>query len=181
MKMGAPFIFDRLPHELRARAVLTRLPAMSGKPIRLHAVPGLKDARGAVHGAAFLRERRIAFDCSAAEFPRIFVHELFHFVWTRAGNPKRWRYEELLRNEQLAGARGELGWSAEWRKRALSPWQVLDRAREWREYSCESFCDTAAWLYSGTAHHPEFTLATKWRRRRELWFRQELGYGPLPL
>ena len=175
------FLFDRLPHEERARRVLPRLPRVSGDAIRLHAVDGLQDARGAVHAAAFLRERRIAFDCSPEEFPRIFVHELFHFVWARAGNPTRWRYEGLLCGERRAGARGELGWSAEWRKRALVEADVCRRGRRWREYCCESFCDTAAWLYSGTARHPEFTLASEWRRRREAWFRREVGGGPLPV
>jgi hypothetical protein len=178
---ASPFLFDGLPHEERARGVLERLPPVAGNAIRLHAVAGLKDARGAVHAAAFLRERRIAFDCPAAEFPRIFVHELFHFVWARAGNPARWRYEQLLREERRAGVRGELGWSAEWRKRGLAAVEVRRRGRAWREYCCESFCDTAAWLYSGTARHPEFTLGTKWRRRREAWFRRELGGRPLPV
>jgi hypothetical protein len=178
---GAILRFDGLPHEARARRLLQRMPEVEGAEIRLHAVAGLKDARGPVHAAAFLRERRIAFDCAAAEFPRIFVHELFHFVWTRAGNGRRWRYEALLRAERRGGARGELGWSAEWRKRALGAAEVRDRERRWREYCCESFCDTAAWLYSGTARHPEFTLARRWRRARADWFARELGGGPLPV
>jgi hypothetical protein len=177
----SPFVFDHLPHERCARGLLDRLPPLAGSAIRLHAVPRLKDSRGAVHAAAFLRERRIAFDCSPGEFPRIFVHELFHFAWARAGNPRRWRYERLLREERRAGAGGELGWSAEWRKRALAELEVRRRGRRWREYCCESFCDTAAWLYSGTAQHPEFTLASEWRRRREAWFRRELGGRPLPV
>jgi hypothetical protein len=177
----SPFRFDRLPHEERARGVLLRLPRVAGDAIRLHAVNGLRDRRGSVHAAAFLRERRIAFDCSTAEFPRIFVHELFHFVWARAGNPLRWKYERLLREEWRAGTRGELGWSAEWRKRALREPDVRRRGRPWREYCCESFCDTAAWLYSGTERHPEFTLGAKWRRRREAWFLSEVGGRPLPV
>jgi hypothetical protein len=178
---ASPFVFDRLPHGESARRVLERLPSMRGAAIRLHSVKDLRDERGPVHAAAFLRERRIAFDCSPAEFPRIFVHELFHFVWVRAGNPMRWRYERLLREERSGGARGELGWSAEWRKRALAAADVKRRSRRWREYCCESFCDTSAWLYSGTRRHPEFTLAAKWRRRRDAWFRRELGAGPLPV
>src|ERR1022692_3638234 len=84
-------------------------------------------ARGpprAVHAGAFIRERRIAFDAELAadpqEFARIFVHEIFHFVWLRLGNARRWSYEALLREEMRGRARGELGWSAEWRKRALA-------------------------------------------------------------
>lgn len=112
----------------------------------------------------------MSFDCAAPEFPRIFVHELFHFVWARAGNPLRWSYERLVRGEFRAGARGELGWSAEWRKAALDGRDVRRRTRLWREYCCESFCDTAAWLYSGTARHPEFTLRSKFRPARRAWF-----------
>lgn len=178
---GPVLLFDGLPHEKSARRLLLRLPPVAGAAIRLHAVNNLMDARGAVHAAAYLRERRIAFDCTAAEFPRIFVHELFHFVWARAGNPARWRYERLLREERRARARGELGWSAEWRKRALTAAEVRGRGRRWREYCCESFCDTAAWLYSGTARHPEFTLGAEWRRRRKTWFLREVGGGPLPV
>jgi hypothetical protein len=40
----------------------------------------------------------------------------------------------------------------------------------WREYCCESFCDTAAWLYSGVQVHSEFTLAGRYRHRRRVWF-----------
>lgn len=123
----------------------------------------------------------MSFDCTAAEFPRIFVHELFHFVWARAGNPLRWRYEEMVRAELRAGARGELGWSAEWRKAALKASDVRRRSQLWREYCCESFCDTAAWLYSGTARHAEFTLGPRWRPARRAWFEREMGRGPLSI
>jgi hypothetical protein len=44
--------------------------------------------------------------------------------------------------------------------------------RQWREYVCESFCDTAAWLYGGLRTHDEFTLSPRFRRRRAAWFRQ---------
>ncbi|MCU1327875.1 MAG: hypothetical protein JWN34_3245, partial [Bryobacterales bacterium] len=47
------------------------------------------------------------------------VHELFHFVWVRLGNPRRKEWESLLRAEWEARAKGETGWSAEWRKREL--------------------------------------------------------------
>lgn len=152
-----------------ARRILPRLP-LAGTLPRIDAVPGLSDGRGPVHGGAFLRQRRIAFDCTLAEFPRIFVHELFHFAWLRAGNRVRRSFEELLRREADAGAHGELGWSAEWRKRALSSADIRRRTRRWREYCAESFCDTAAWMYSGAARHAEFTLAGRYRRRRQAWF-----------
>jgi hypothetical protein len=147
---------------------------MQGRPVRLEIRRGLRDARGEVHAGAFLRERRIAFDamlvCDRHELQRIFVHELFHFVWLRLGNPRRWSWEEMLRAECLAGARGELGWSAEWRKRALRLDDAAHRSRPWREYACESFCDTAAWIFSGLRAHTEFTLPPRFRERRRKWF-----------
>ena len=102
-----------------------------------------------------MRERRILLETTLAgdpaNFARIFVHELFHFAWLRLGNPRRRSYELLLAEEIAARAAGELGWSAEWRKYALAPSDRRLRTRRWREYACESFCDSAAWLYSGRA------------------------------
>ena len=117
----------------------------------------------------------MVFDCSRAEFPRIFVHELFHFVWLRLGNPLRQAWQAHLAAEWRGGARGELGWSAEWRKRGLDALEIAVRSRRWREYCCEGFCDTAAWLYSGTARHPEFTLPKRWRNARAAWFESRLA------
>jgi hypothetical protein len=159
----------------RAMALLRRLPAAAGAPVLIERVAELRDRHGAAHAGSFLRERRIALACTRAEFPRVFVHEWFHFVWARAGNPLRHDFESLLAAERAAGARGELGWSAEWRKRALTAQQALDRSRPWREYCCESFCDTAAWLYAGLADHAEFTLAPRFRRSRQAWFAQNIS------
>lgn len=156
-------------YELWARRALRQLPFECALP-RIQAAPGLRDRRGPVHAGSFLRERRIAFDCTRDEFPRIFVHELFHFVWVRAGNPVRHSWERLLRRELDLQARGELGWSAEWRKQKLQQGDLDFRTRRWREYCCESFCDTAAWLYSKTANHQEFTLARRHRDARRRWF-----------
>ena len=164
------FIFEHAGLEVRTRRVLGRLPALVGDPIRVQRQRGLRDARGSVHAGAFLRERRIAFDCAGHEFARIFVHELFHFVWLRLGNPRRHSYEAMLRAEIAATARGELGWSAEWRKRDLRAEDLRQRTRLWREYCCESFCDSAAWMYSGVGRHEEFTLAGRFRGRRRGWF-----------
>jgi hypothetical protein len=144
-------------------------------------VRGLRDRYGAAHGAAFLRKRRIAFDCTRAEFPRVFVHELFHFAWLRAGNPLRRSFEDLLAAEWRVGTRGELGWSAELRKSRLAPRDVRLRTRRWREYCCESFCDTAAWLYSGIPRHEEFTLARRFHAARRAFFRQNLESGRLSI
>ena len=163
------------------RRALRRLPPLAGKPIAFARARNLRDRSGPVHGGAFLRERRILFDCSRAEFPRIFVHELFHFVWLRAGNAARREFERVVGEELRAGAKGELGWAAESRKLRLvsADWEA--RTRRWREYCCESFCDTAAWLYSGRRDHAEFTLATRWRRRRRAWFEGCLRDGELPV
>jgi hypothetical protein len=170
IRLQTRFIADNPRLAAGVRKALRRVPPLTGAPVMVVPSPGLRDRRGPVHAAAFLRERRIAFDCSGSEFPRIFVHELFHFVWLRAGNTQRHSFERVLLAERRAGARGELGWSAEWRKAALTPADVRDRTRRWREYCCESFCDTAAWLYSGLPQHPEFTLAHRFRTARRHWF-----------
>jgi hypothetical protein len=150
------------------------MPLLSGMPVRIESARGLRDRRGAVHAGSFLRERRIAFDCTRTEFPRIFVHELAHFIWLRLANETRRSFEEVLRAELGRRARGELGWSAEWRKDMLSPVDVSARTRSWREYCCESFCDTAAWLFSGVSRHPEFTLAQARRNERRAWFSRNI-------
>jgi hypothetical protein len=166
---------DLAQHQTSIARLLRRLPPLSGRPIRLHAHPGLADRHGPVHAGSFLRERRIAFDCRASEFPRIFVHELFHFVWLRLGNPRRLAWEELMRTELALHARGELGWSAEWRKGELTTPDLARRTRRWHEYCCESFCDTAAWRYASGRTHPEFTLAARHRQRRHQWWEQNVA------
>ena len=154
--------------------VLRRMPPLTGAPVHVQRARGLRDRRGPVHAGSFLRDRRIAFDCAPAEFPRIFAHELAHFIWLRLGNPLRHGWERHLRGEFRAGARGELGWSAEWRRLALRPADPARRTRRWREYCCEAFCDTAAWLWSGVPRHPEFTLAGNVRPARRKWFHLNL-------
>lgn len=163
------------------RRLLRRLPPLSGAPIRIENTPGLRDRRGPVHAGSCLRKRRIAFDCTRDEFPRIFVHELFHFVWLHAGNPLRRSYEDLLRAEYAAGAASELGWSAEWRRQGISLAHIRARSRRWRDYCCESFCDTAAWLYSGVRRHPEFNLSRGFRRLRRRWFQKAVANRELPV
>lgn len=163
------------------KPALARLPDLAGDPIRILRVNGLRDRRGAVHAGSFLRQRYIAFDCSADEFPRVLVHELFHFVWLHLGNSLRRSYEALLRQELAKGARGELGWSADYRKRELRATDIRSRTRRWREYCCESFCDSAAWLYAGVRRHEEFTLTGRFRRRRSQWLTKIAGGGPLSI
>ena len=165
---------------------------MAGEPVRLEWRDSLRAHRGRlhsgpgpgdeVHAASFPRFRLIVLDSALrvdrAERSRIVTHELFHFVWLRLGNPRRRSWEKLLAAELERGARGELGWSSEWRKRRLTPEDVASRTRLWREYACESFCDTAAWRWSGLAEHPEHTLASRWRGNRKIWLDGHLA-GPL--
>ena len=159
-------------------------PAITGAPIRVEFRPSLTSWRGkllsgvprgeSIHATSFLRKRLIVLDSELArdwpELSRILVHELFHFAWVRLGNPRRLSYEDLLRGELECRARGELGWSAEWRKKALTPKDIHTRSRKWREYAVESFCDTAACLYSDCGQHGEYTLKSRWRQRRTHWF-----------
>ena len=142
-----------------------RLPPLAGQPIeirflaspRAHQGRLLSEGeRGAeVHAGTFLRKRLMVFDLAlmrhSKELERILAHELFHFVWVRLGNPRRRSFEDLLAGEVRLGVAGELGWSAESRKSKLRAGDRRGRTRRWREYVCESFCDTAAWLYSGVA------------------------------
>jgi hypothetical protein len=104
------------------------------------------------------------------EFERILVHELFHFVWVRLSNAARRAWEDLVRVEIASGARGELGWSSEWRKHRLAVDSARERDARWRRYACESFCDTAAWMYSGVKSHDEFTLGSRAGKVRRGWF-----------
>ena len=160
---------------------------MEGDPIALDFLPALTSVEGKlhsavghgkeVHAASFLRARQMTLDSALlandTELTRILLHELFHFVWVRLGNSRRLAWERLLRAEWEAGARGETGWSAEWRKAALTRRDVAERTRAWREYCCESFCDTAAWIGCGNAS--ECTLATRNCRARRTWVANELA------
>jgi len=136
----------------------------------------LDEAGDPAHAATFLRQRRMVLEealmADPEDFARIFVHELFHFVWLRLGNPKRKSYERVIAVELQGGVRGELGWSAEWRKNKLDQRDWKKRTRRWREYCCESFCDTAAWRYAGVRKHGEFTLDSRARTVRREWFAQ---------
>lgn len=182
-------VFDLPPTakpKLRALAMraLQFTPPLDGKPIRIVLKPDLRAYRGKllsagergtpVHAGSFLRRRQTILDSEltgdAAEFTRILIHEIFHFVWLRAGNPVRQSFEALLRLEQQHHARGELGWSAAVLRKRLSGRDAGHRSRLWREYVCESFCDTAAWCHAGIRSHPEFTLAPSFRRARKAWF-----------
>ena len=161
--------------------------------MRIHFEPQLRATRGklvsgglagsAVHAGSFLRERKIVLDSDlvvhAPELMRILTHEIFHFVWRKLNNETRQTWDQLVR--QQMDAPGELGWSAEWRKQAITKVDPIARTRRWREYLCESFCDSAAWYYSGNQRHREFTLAAKYRRVRRQWFAQLIAERRLPL
>src|SRR5262249_35016991 len=127
-------------------------------------------------GGSFLRRRCIVLDADLKKHPRtlarILAHELFHFAWLRLGNPTRRSFEALLRTEMQNHVKGELGWSAERVKVTLTSRDRLERTRRWREYVCESFCDSAAWLVTGAGRHTEFTLPAAARRARRDWFEQ---------
>lgn len=158
------------------------LPGLDGMPIAICAADGLTVSRGKLHvgtgqgmevsAASYLVERRMVLDGELlgdpAELRRILVHELFHFVWRRLGNQTRREYHVLIADEFRKRARGELGWSAERRKNELSMPDLESNSRSWRQYLCESFCDSAAW-YFGTAH-PEHTLARRHCARRKAFF-----------
>lgn len=148
---------------------MPRLPPLEGRPIRVV----VRASLGPHLAATSIPRRVIYLDRQVfrrrGEFERILVHELFHFVWVRLANAARRDWERLLAAEISRRVPGELGWSAEWRKAKLTPAQIRSRAPAWRRYVCESFCDTAGWLYSGLAHHSEFSLRASCRRRRRAW------------
>lgn len=142
-----------------------------------------------VHAATYIRARKIVIDQELERRPRelarILTHELFHFAWVRLGNRCRASYEAMVREEWQQRSRGELGWSAESRKHvlfpALSHKSVASVGKKWREYVCESFCDTAAWLYSGVHRHGEFTLPQRCRQKRAKWFQATFAAGKIPI
>lgn len=172
-------LLRRLTNDLRSR-----LPDADGRDIRVCFQPNLHSVgreilsvnRGQpIHGASHLRKREIILDTALRQRPgelrRILIHELFHFAWVRLSNETRRSYAELVIGEFEKGARGELGWSADYRKDEFRRTAEGDRNEQrWRDYVCESFCDTAAWFFSGLRSHPEFTLTKQHRRGRARWF-----------
>ncbi|HXP86151.1 MAG TPA: hypothetical protein VN841_15610 [Bryobacteraceae bacterium] len=163
----------------RMSACSTLLPALSGEPIRveIRRSLGAHLAATSIPGRVILLDREVL--ARPGEFERILVHEVFHFVWVRLGNPLRRGWEGVLEREFLQRARGELGWSAEWRKCKLSAGAPRSRTPAWRRYVCESFCDSAAWMFAGLTRHGEFTLPWRFRRGRRAWFERNFGAGPV--
>jgi hypothetical protein len=139
---------------------------------------GETDRGRAVYAATFLKERCIVLDRelpkNMPEFRLILAHEIFHFVWWRLGRSRRREYHQILLKERQACARWELGESSAVAKEALAPGaldvETLIRSTAWKNYVCESFCDTGAWLYAGVPEHRWFRLANRWRANRAEWF-----------
>ncbi|HVO99406.1 MAG TPA: hypothetical protein VMT15_15145 [Bryobacteraceae bacterium] len=154
------------------------LPPLCGPPIRIE----LRRSLGPHLAATFIPRRLIRLDqevlAQPGDFERILIHELFHFVWIRLSNALRLDWEAILAAERVPG---ELGWSAEWRKTRLTAADRRLRSPKWRRYARESFCDSAAWLYSGLARHDEFTLPAPARRLRRRWFLENLATGPVAI
>ena len=152
-------------------------PQLAGRPIRVE----VRRSLGSHLAASSIPRRVILLDAEVfarrGEFERILIHELFHFAWVRLSNQQRRDWEDILMYELAERAAGELGWSAEWRKDTLSAKDIRSRTPRWRRYACESFCDTAAWLFAGLRKHDEFTLAGPQRRLRRRWFMDALRNG----
>lgn len=158
------------------------LPEFAGRAIRVE----IRRSLGPHLAASSIPRRVILLDAevlrSTGDFERILFHEIFHFAWTRCSNATRLSWEQLLESELRAGVRGELGWSSEWRKARLTRRDRSRRTPRWRRYVCESFCDSAAWLFAGLARHAEFTLPAVWRRRRKACFRRIFpASAPIPI
>ncbi len=160
-------------------------PKLRGLPIEVKFLAAPKAYRGKllsgeaakgreVHAGCFLRRRLIVLDAALKKQPkelaRILSHELFHFAWLRLGNPKRRAFESLVDREIRNRVSGELGWSAERMKATVSRADRMIRSRRWREYVCESFCDSGAWLLAGVGRSEEFTLPAAARKARLAWF-----------
>ena len=146
-----------------------------GDPIRVE----IRRSLGSHLAGASIPRRLILLDAAVlarrGEFERILIHELFHFAWVRLSNQKRLAWEQVLAGEMQKHVKGELGWSAEWRKEILTRADPRLRTPKWRRYACESFCDSAAWMYAGLRAHDEFTLAAASRRKRGRWFAEQFS------
>lgn len=169
-----------------AASVLVELPPLLGAPLHLDIQPFLTSCGGrllsnqphrghAIFAASFIRKREIVLEkellSQSGTLTGIFLHELFHFAWVRAGNEVRRNYAALLREEVNRGARAEVGESSDVSKRKLDG---AEDVAAWKHYVCESFCDTAAWYFSPNdlSAVVQPSLARCWRRKRADWFRE---------
>ena len=166
-------------------ATWTGLPLEARSPVQVSFLPDLTAHRGKllsaanqgtpVFAASFIRQRRIVLETglrsNAAVLQFIFVHEVFHFAWVRLGNPARQEYSHLLTNELRHRARGELGESSAVKKAELHTGRELSSSSKlWRDYVCESFCDSAACLFVGGPVHDGARLGKRWSALRRDWF-----------
>ena len=151
------------------------LPRFEGDPIRVE----MRRSLGSHLAGASIPQRLILLDEAVlerrGEFERILIHELFHFAWVRLSNQRRFAWEQILAAELRDRVKGELGWSAEWRKGVLTYADTRLRTPKWRRYACESFCDSAAWMFAGLRAHDEFTLAAASRGQRQRWFAEQFS------
>jgi len=154
------------------------LPPRVGPPVRVE----LRNSLGPHHASTSIPRRLILLDRgilnSQGDFERILIHEIFHFVWVRLSNETRRDWQNLLASEKDPG---ELGWSAEWRKLKLKKSDARQRSPQWRRYTRESFCDSAAFLFSELKQHDEFTLGPRSRRLRKAWFRKNFASHPIAI
>lgn len=181
----------KLSKQLKAShpTVFSGLPKLIGSPIHFSLRPELRTSGGkllsgparkgtAVYAASFIRKRKIVLETDLRRHPnlmrRILIHELFHFVWVRMGNSARNSFAQLLAEEQMARARGEIGESADVAKDRLAAAGGY-KDRYWRDYVCESFCDSAAWVCGGLRSYRNCTLAGRFKDRRRKWFESFLS------
>ena len=176
-------------------AVFSHMPELRGMPVRVEYRPKLTAWRGqllskshkgdVVYAGCFIRKRRIVLDAGMLRTPkvleRIFVHEVFHFVWSKLNHATRHSWDTLIRSEMERGVRGEFAWSAESAKHRVTAQDIAGRTRRWKDYLCESFCDTAAYCFGNTRPHSEMTLAPVVRRSRRMWVAEYLTERPLPI
>ena len=163
-----------------------RVPTLRGTPIRVVLEAQLTASRGRllsgspqfghpVHAASFIRQRKIVIETQLLGQPELFrfilLHEIFHFVWARLGNGKRAAWTRIIEREREVEAKGELGESASIKK-SLRP---QPGTRLWRDYVCESFCDSAAHFYSGPVHPCK--LEHHWKAIRRCWFLTAFASG----
>ncbi len=123
-----------------------------------------------VSAASFLARREIVFDTDllghAPDFVSIVAHEIYHFVWRRLPNGERFAWGELLRGEMRprhAGLSSRLRYEV---------YREGKRERQWKDYACEAFCDTAAALTS-----PNLKISPQ----RKRWFGDLMKKRRLPV
>jgi hypothetical protein len=126
---------------------------------------------------AFLRERRVvlARHLRGRELRRVTVHELFHFVWWRLGNPARHSWEALLLAERARGEsrlvrRMAQGCAVGGRPPPPHPPLARVRLRSLLRLRRRA-------LGQPRAMHPGAALAA----RRRAWFQATLGGRPLSI